>query len=329
MHPREKKKPVVKRCDRRAVFDASSQSGISLLIIIFSILVLSVLAAAMYTITSTSYFNQASSQNAMKALYIAEAGPRIVASEYKAATAANKNTKLADLNGRTFALITGGSSQFSINIYPYWLYAPTVLTSSTSITLNLPGGLPTQDKEGTALITFPTSGILKVSGKSEVRSFTNAATGTTTSAGTPITFTLSAAFPATYYPIAINSELYIGFVQNESSARIFDQQAVHQGENLILNTTGNVAKFFPPENGIFSLALGTGIFNYHYDKRDINNLHSGQTTLTNIQSSCPASMVCPAANFTVIYDGTALLDQTKTSQIYVGKTTGIRSTGVY
>ena len=140
MYPGEKKIPVVGRCDRRAAFDVSSQSGVSLLIIIISILVMGVLAAAMYAIISTSYFNQASSQGAMKALYLAEAGPRIVASEYKAAAAANRNTTLANLNGRTFN--TEGSSQFTINICPYWLYAPAALASSTSITLNLPGGLP-------------------------------------------------------------------------------------------------------------------------------------------------------------------------------------------
>ena len=337
MYPGEMKIPVVKRCDRRAAFDVSSQSGVSLLIIIISILVMGVLAAAMYAIISTSYFNQASSQGAMKALYLAEAGPRIVASEYKAAAAANRNTTLANLNGQTFN--TEGSSQFTINIYPYWLYASAALTSSTSITLNLPGGLPLQYKEGTALITFPTRGTLKVSGKTEVRIFTSTSAAATTTAGTPITLSLSSAFPSTYYPIPINSELFIGFVQNDAgTASIFSpaQQTVSQGGNLILNTIGNIAKFFPPENGTFSLALGSGIFNYQYDNRDINVLNAGKTTLINVQSACPASTACPPyptmSNFTVIYDGTSqttLLDPTKTTQIYIGKSLGIRSTGKY
>ncbi len=334
MYPGEKKKPVVKRCDRRAAFDVSSQSGASLLIIVISILVLAVLAAAMYAITSTSYFNQASSQAAMKAFYMAESGPRIVASEYKAAAAANKSTNLANLNGRTFN--TGGSSQFTINIYPYWLYATTDKTSSTSIILNLPGDLPRQDKEGTAVITFPTSGILKVKGKTEVRIFTGASAAAMTSEGTPITFTLSSAFPSTYYPIQANSELFIGFVQNDAgTATIFTPQTVIQGGTLILNTTGNIATFFPPENGTFSLALGTGIFDYQYDKR---NILTGTTTLTNVQSACPESTVCPPYpamstlySYHFIYNGTSpttLQDPTKTTQIYVGKALGIRSTGL-
>jgi hypothetical protein len=324
MYRGEKEQPAVNRCNNRiASYDFTSQSGASLLIIVISILVLAVLATAMYSITSTSFYNQVSAQAAMKALYLAESGPRIVASEYKAATAANKNTKLANLNGQTF------------NIYPYWLYAPAALASSTSITLNLPGDLPRQDKEGTAVITFPTRGILKVSGLTEVRIFTGTSAAATTASGTPITFTLSSAFPSTYYPIPINSELLIGFVQNDSGANsIFSpaQQMVSQGGNLILNTTGNIATFFPPENGTFSLALGSGIFSYHYDKRD-NVLNSGKTTLTNVQSACPASTVCPPypamSNFTVIYDSANLLDPIKTTQIYVGKSLGIRSTGLY
>jgi hypothetical protein len=339
MYPGEKKKPVVKRCARQAAFDVSSQSGASLIIIIISILVLGVLAAAMYAITSSSYFNQASSQDAMKALYLAEAGPRIVASEYKAATAADKNTKLADLNGRTFN--TGGSSQFKIDIYPYWLYALTALTSSTSIILNLPGGLPLQYKEGTAVITFPTRGILKVRDKTAVRIFTGASAAATTAAGTPTTFTLSSAFPSTYYPIPINSELFIGFVQNEAGTkRIFDPQTVSSdgNGNLILNTTGaigTIGQFFPPENGNFSLDFGSGMYNCRYDKRDINSLNSGKTTLTKVQV-CPPSTVCPPYTSLLphyfIYDNTStttLQDQTKTMQIYVGKSVGIRSTGLY
>ena len=342
MCPREKKNPTVQRSNRWTVYGLSSQSGVSLLIIIISILVMGVLAAAMYAITSTSYFNQASSQDAMKALYMAEAGPRIVASEYKAAVlAGNENTKMANLNGQTFN--PGGSSQFRIDIYPYWVYTPAARslpgpTSINGIILNLPGGLPLQDKEGTAVITFPASGILKASGVSYAWRFTGATAGATTSTGTPITLNLSTPYPAlsSTYSLPINYNLFIGFVQNDAGTdSIFSPliQTVIQGGNLILNTTGNIAHFFPPENGNFSLVLNNGaIGDYHYDLRDINVLNSGKTTLTNIQRACPALTVCPPYptmyNVPVISNGTNSLDVAINTQIYVGKTIGIRSTGL-
>jgi hypothetical protein len=345
MYPGKKKIPVAKKYDSEAAFDVSSQSGVSLLIIIIAILVMGVLAAAMYAITSTSFFNQVSAQDAMKAYYITESGQRIVASEYKAGVAAGTpNAKLADLNGRTFSTV--GSSTLTINIYPYWLYG-----SVSGLTgLKLPGSLPLINKESpaTEVITFPTRGLLRIANNPEVITFTAATAGAMTSAGTPITFggtntcytceppctsppTLCSAYPS----IAAETKWFVGFVQNDAATpeRILPAQTVSQGGSLILNTAGNIAKFFPPEDGNFTLILQNGVaYNYHYDKREIG---SSTTTLTNIQSAC-ASAGCPPdyptmTAFTVSsYVDTnffTLLNPQQTTQIYVGKNLGIRSTG--
>jgi hypothetical protein len=355
MYPGEKKKSVAKRRDRQITFAISSQSGASLLLLIIALLIMGVLGAAMYAITSTSYFNQVSSQDTMKALYITESGQRIVASEYKAA--AYLNSKLADLNGgpngRTFTM--EGSSTLTINIYPYWLYASAQIDSGLT-GLKLPGSLPLLDKASTAgqVITFPTSGLLKIYGKSDIISFTTTgatAAGTTTNTGTPVTFATYTCYTCTttcttttcaFYPIPIETNVFIGFVQNESSGRLVDiaNQTVSKGGNLIINTVGNIASFFPPEDGNFSLdghivnSVVSGGLNYHYDERKIN-VPTGKTTLTNVQSACLAT-VCPPYpdisdtmdSFTVQYDSGNLMNRLNTTRIYVGKNMGIRSTGV-
>jgi hypothetical protein len=353
MYPGEKKKTAANRRDRHI----SSQSGASLLLLIIGLLIMGVLGAAMYAITSTSYFNQASAQDAMKAQYITESGQRIVASEYKAGVAASTpNAKLADLNGRTFG--TGGSSTLTINIYPYWLYG-----STSGLTgLKLPGSLPLRDKDGTTVITFPKIGLLRIENNPEVISFTDATAGSMSGSGTPITFggtntCYTCASPCTSTPtvcsaypsIVAETKWFVGFVQNDATtpARILPDQTVTKGGNLTLNvgsTTSSsgsmstIATFFPPEDGTFTLISSpTGVaYNYHYDKREIG---ASTTILYNIQSAC-ASAGCPpvypdflpGASFLVKYPVTPtptnLLNPAETTQIFVGKNLGIRSTGL-
>ena len=131
------------------------QSGATLVVIIISMLVLTVIGVAIYSLTSTAALNQSIAQKSARAFYIAESGIRIAASEYKAAlitSTKNADTKLANLNAQTFPIPNNpGQADVKIELYPYWFYlpaasAPITLTANTttSIILYFPGAVPPQ-----------------------------------------------------------------------------------------------------------------------------------------------------------------------------------------
>ena len=126
--------------------------------IIVAMVVIAVIGAGLYTLTTTSALNQAEAQKAAKAYYISESCIRIAASEYKAAaTSTDKNSKLVSLHDNditdtthTFTMPNNQGS-CSLQIYPYWFYAPTTTTypiNTTSITLYLPGDVPPAEQDG-------------------------------------------------------------------------------------------------------------------------------------------------------------------------------------
>ena len=322
MDAAKQEKQAVQRCAGRAASGVFSQSGVSLLIILISILVLAVLAAGMYALTSTSIFNQVSSQKTMRAFYLAEAGPRIVVSEYRGqAPGVNRINTLLRLNGSTF---NAGGGTIKLDIYPYWFYAVNPIAIGTrAVTLNLAGNVP-RAVDGVNHITFPARGILKLVGETSVAQYTAVAIVVESDTpGTPssVQFTVPAGIP---YTLAANDELVIGFVQNENGNPIFTNgQNVNLTGDLVINTTGNIAAFLPSEDGYFSLALPDHIYQFRYDRRQTA---AGITTLTNIQ--CAVAGQCPNP-FTVIYKASNLTDPAFSTHIYLGKVLVIRSTGTF
>ncbi|GEM_PF-666243 len=323
--------------ERHSCILLTSQSGAMLIMVIISMVIMSIIGVAIYEVTTTATLNQVTAQEAPKAHYLSESGFRVASREYVAAAPANRNNTLVNLNGRTFRLPNHAGS-FTIFNYPYWLYATTAsLVHAPSLTLRLPGGLPRHHGEDTA-VTIPARGIIKLRNKTSVGAFNNVTNiMDSDTPGTPsrATFTFPTGFP---YAVSPGDEFYIGFVQNLAGTdSIFSPatQTVSQGGDLILNDTDHIAKFFPPENGTFTLALPTGLANYHYDTRVIG---ASTTTLTNIQAACGSPpAVCPPypamLTFTTSYPATAsaanLADPHMTTQIYVGRMLGIRSTGTY
>jgi Tfp pilus assembly protein PilV len=306
-----------------------NQSGATLLVIIISMLVITVIAIAIYSMTYTATSNQVIAQRAAKAFYIAESGIRIAASEYK--ISATKNTTLASLNNITFTMPNNQGSCL-IALYPYWFYAISAYAlNATSITLYLPGAVPPIDADasttnGTTQITFPTSGLLKIKdqGRSPAWSgntvllysgvsSTPIAAG---SSGTPVTFTVNALPSA----IIIGDEFYLGSDRYTSS-----QAVLSAGGNLILNvdpTDANdlTAKMFPPQNGTIFVEF-SGIYQFAYDSRVINTVPNPHTvTLTNIQAVTGA----PAPPWPL-----TVPSPPSTIRIYMGKSLGIRSTSTY
>jgi hypothetical protein len=313
------------------------QTGATLLVIIIAMIVLAVLAVAMYTLTSTATLNQVIAQRAARAFYLSESGIRIAASEYKAAAPTAKNSTLVSLqgsaDGRTFTM--PDSSTVKIKVYPYWFYATIATGATSSLTLYLPGIVPRVDDSDTP-ITFPATGLLKIKDQSRSLAW-EGSTSTTTFAnynnvtvgtfdavsGTPVTFTLSASFPAAPNQIIIGDEFYIGNTYTSPQ----QPDGPNQGGDLILNVVSgdpndDSAKIFPPQKGTIFVVLPSKISLYSYDSRIITTTSSPHTvTLTNMQAIAEA----PTPQWPLTVSPTV----SSGKQIYVGKSLGFRSTSNY
>lgn len=311
---------------RKYCQDITSESGSTLIMIIVGMVVIAVLGVGVYTLTMTAAFNQAEAQKAAKAYYISESCVRIAASEYKAA--ANKNSKLVELNGKTFTMPNNQGS-CTMEIYPYWFYATTAYAvDTTSITIYMPGTVPRISSDETSTdyttsVTFPSSGYLRIKDEdrappwtgTRVLKYTNcsncAPPYSVGANGTAVTFTLS---NDTKLPTATQSgdEFYLGY---EYTLPAIPVTLTADGKSsLTLNTDTNdlTGKIFPPEKGSIFFDQ-SGIIQLRYEKRNIDT-SAHTVTLTNIQPL-----------------GTTTLPVTITSNptIYMGKSLGFRSAATY
>ncbi len=284
------------------------QAGSTLVVIIIAIVVVAVLGVGMYTLTSTGQLNQARAQNDAKAYYISESCIRIAASEYKAADANLKNSKLVALNNKSFTMPENQGS-CTVQVYPYWFYANTPSTAgSTSIELYFPGAVPPADQDSNNAINIPNNveGRLK-NANGEVYEFTNTniESNFTQNAGTKATFTLNAPLGAN--SIQAGNELFLGF--EFSSAVILDG-------NLVITLPDNaLSEIFPPERGIIFLdesCDGSNPIIYSYNRR--TEPEQGKVALTNLAylGSCSPEPNPFSAGGEII--------------IYIGKNIGFRST---
>lgn len=306
------------------------EKGATLLFVIIAMLVVAVIAAALFTLTTTSKLNQIEAQKSPKAFYMAESGIRVAAAEY--ANSANKNQTLLNLQGKTFTV--GNAGRFTLQFYPYWLYVnQSYSANATSITVYFPGKLPKVNAEGSQTVTIAAPGILRLKGFTKVGIFTSApAIGTEDANGTPITFTISNHAPCgtncTGFPYAIpsGSDLLLGYIYNT-------EQVILQGGDLVFNDPNHTAAMYPPTNGsilVTPKAEGTHC-EYTYERRipEIIDPSSPPTsfTLRNIQST---DGLCFPNQFK--YDSSdlsALYDAKRTTHVFLGKTLGIESTAVF
>ena len=314
------------------------QSGATLIIIIISLIVLTVIGVAIYSLTSTATRSQVVAQGAAKAFYIAESGIRIASSEFRVVAQTDtvaRDNKLINLQGLVIPM-PNNQGQFSLDLSPDWVWAKTTVPASTSMTLYFPG----KARSG---LTFPSVGILKRKGYSTIAFFNSAPVIGSFSApnGTPITFTFAPAYP---YTFNAGDEGYIGYTYNSP-------QTVNDGGNLVLDNTGGKAAIFPPENGtiyIHHIATypappnGSGqqyqvMSQYTYDVRIPYVIDPASppatVTLQNLKdvSICTPgpSVPCPAFPLIIVYNNANQTDIFQTSRIYLGKTLAIQSTSTY
>jgi hypothetical protein len=302
--------------NRKILSRSGDQKGSALIFVIIGMVVVAVLAAGLFSMTSTSAFNQAEAQKATKAYYISESCIRIAASEYKAA--ANKNTKLVELHNRTLTMPNNQGS-CEMEIYPYWFYAPTDVSyagENPSITLYFPGRTPRANQDGDTNITLPANidfkGFLKKKGiGGEVYSFTNTTIDSTYTPNTGTLVSLTLDRSETTLNILANSEFYFGYD--------FPNAGV-VGGNLELSVPESLpelTKVFPPEKGMIFLdesCDGNNPIVYSYKSR--NESVAEKVTLTNLE-----------------YEGECTPDPAPFSggvkRVYIGKNIGFQSKSKY
>lgn len=154
---------------------ARSSRGAMLISLIITMVILSVLGAAMLSFFSTSTMSQLGGNSSMRAYYLAESGYRYADSEIAHTSKSMRDNKLESLHDKICTL-SGDDGKFHLHIYPYY-YVTTAdhPIGSTSLNTKVCGGFP----PGLVL----TSGFLKINDK--VYQYTNAARS-----GSNITFTI-------------------------------------------------------------------------------------------------------------------------------------------
>ena len=327
-----------------------SPAGATLVIIILSMLVLTVIGVAIYSLTSTAALNQVIAQRAARAFYLAESGIRVASSEFRIVpqridpndpnspdNSAARDKKLISLQGLVFPL-PNNQGQFALDVSPDWVYAQTAQTGAT-ITLYFSGDLR-PDLKLTFPAGLPAGGILKRKGYTSIASFNTAPVIGSFSApnGTSIIFKFAAAYPYTFIIPSANlaDEGYIGYIYNSP-------QTVNAGGDLVLENTNPVNKAangtiyvehvatYPAPTG------GSGqsypvMSQYTYDVRIPYVIDPASppatVTLHNIQAVPGTPAGFPLV---ILYNAADLygVDVLHTTRIYLGKTLTIQSTSTY
>ena len=240
---------IVKSC--RWNLAVAGQRGSILISLIVTIVILSVLGAAMVSLFSTSSMNQISGNSSTRAYYLAESGYRYAFSEYSnAGSESAKNAILEFLHNKDYNL-SGKDGKFHLDTYPYY-YQTTADHPAGSTTLNTKvcGGFP----PGLVL----TTGFLKID--SRVYNYINAE-----QSGPNVTFTISGG------TVGISNDTTVCSVSHSSSNRTVTNLSDNNYINLETSTGSRDA--FPLLNGTFKI---DGSINpnrlWCYKKRDGDRL---------------------------------------------------------
>jgi len=225
-----------------------SGRGAMLISLIITMVILSVLGAAMLSFFSTSTMSQLGGNSSMRAYYLAESGYRYADSELAHTSKSMQDNKLESLHDKICTL-SGDDGKFHLHIYPYY-YVTTADPGGTSIlSAKVPGGFPPE----LAL----TSGYLKI--ETQVYSYSNAATS-----GNTVTFTNAGG----NWP-SIDSGTTVLAASLPDGA-----QTVNNVANYIdLESSTGSANTFPEINGTFKIDGSTSPDRiWNYQRRNGNRL---------------------------------------------------------
>jgi prepilin-type N-terminal cleavage/methylation domain-containing protein len=132
---------VWKRRSRAGRRPGAEPCGGVMLGVVFTIVVLAMLGAAMLPLVTTSSFQQVGSGSSNKAYLLAESGFRVAASRYlNAGSSAARDQMLETLHGKTYTL-SGTDGQFGLEVYPYFFKVVSTPVG-TSLTARVMAGFP-------------------------------------------------------------------------------------------------------------------------------------------------------------------------------------------
>jgi len=225
--------------------------GSILIGLIFTMVVIAILAAAMLSMFSSSYMNQVYTDQGRKAYFMADSGFTYAAHKFfEAAGEAAKEAVLADMNGKTYTFANGNS--FKLDFYPYWLKTQSTAVGSTTLITESLGHVPTQ-------LSSLTAGYIRVGDK--YYSYTSTSSGSLTFNG------ISPSLPMI---TAGNDVLFVALSNNGGAT-------VTNGGNIVIN---NGAEAFPLLRGVFWFDephTPAGILpktKFYYERRIGNVLHN-------------------------------------------------------
>ena len=216
--------------------------------LIVTMVIMAILGAAMLSLFSASYMNQAYADQGRKTYFLAESGFRYAASQFLNATGeAGRLAAMTAMNNKTCNLLNSAGS-FTTLVYPYWFKSQAATAGATTLTSQVYGTIPAEFSGSFS------AGQIRVG--SSYYSYTSGS-----GSGTTITFSsLSPALPA----ILATPQLDVQPVTQTGSL-----QNLSKGGSLTLSATGSGV--FPQFNGNFILnPAPTGIQNgavFNYTNR--------------------------------------------------------------
>ncbi len=230
---------------------SASQHGGILLGLVFAMIIIGFLGAALVPMFSASYMGQAHSDHSRKAYFLAESGYRYVAGEFLRATEDNEHYQvLEDMHETTHHLANEGS--FTPTLYPFW----TTVTGSSSIKTESIGLLPHE------WIDSNTSGYVAVGNMEDgvhfydVYDYSNRSrTGDNSMRFNNTNNLTSGASPATGQTV-----LPVG--------QINSTQTIEENGTLTFEGPGDL---FPPRHGIFVVRDWIDVLGFSYSNRVDNN----------------------------------------------------------
>ena len=164
-----------RRLKKKKILVGNSQ-GTILLTAIITIMIMSVLGAAMLTLYTASEYSQVLSDQGQKAYYMAEAGFRYGASIFfNAGSDANRITAMTNMDNTSYTLLNNDGG-FLLKVYPYWFRSSS--STATTLTTTLPG-------EFDPTASLPSTGYLQINSNY----YTYTGNSGATAGSTSVTFT--------------------------------------------------------------------------------------------------------------------------------------------
>ncbi len=223
----------------------TGQHGTVLLGLIVTLIILSVLGAAMLSFFTTSTMSQISGNSSMRAYYLAESGFRYADGELANTSMSVRDSKIETLHDTDYTL-TNDNGTFHLDMYPFFFKTTADPGGTTILDAKVPGGFP----PGLAL----TSGYVDID--NERYHYSNA-----TQSGSTVTFTRAS---GNWPSIDLGTTIH-------SASKPDGNQTINSADNYLdLETSTGSANAFPELNGTFRVSGTSGL--WFYGKRSVNRL---------------------------------------------------------